>query len=222
MRDQSPPAPKAVSVRGAGMPAFVKYALVAIVFAVLLGAAAVLFIYPLWYLATRHRDVYSIAVLASLSPLLLLIIFRGRRALQNGRFAEFSAKAMGVVAFFLYLCVQVFWTILHIMLFSLLRSAESFPAGIIALVSATAIGAGFIPCLISLLSRTKLASRPLSVLYTVLFSLQAVYWVAVFVYHGFWLHTAGIVVGILGFFFLNKITKIRREKKSPDETAIHD
>ncbi len=221
MSEPQPPSIKQFSARKTGALSLLKYTGVAVIFAGLLGAVAVLLIYPLWYIATQHKEVYSTIIAFSFSPLIFLFVLRARRALRNGLFAEFILRVTGVLAFFLFLCTQVCWTLLQTVLYSLIRSEEAAAAPILVLVLAAGLAAFACLVFLLLLRRNKIWGRPVFIFSGILFTLHIHYWIAVYVYNDFWLPPAGLAIAILGFFFLTKLTKIKREKQNPTNETIH-
>jgi hypothetical protein len=221
MKHKTPSPSTMFSVKRTAFFSFVKYTGVALVFAGLLFLVAVCIIYPLWFLATQSREIYSTVIAFSLSPLLLLFFLRARRAFRNGVFAEFLAKISSVLAFILFVCGQVLWAVMQIFLYTLVRSDQAVAGGIIFLVLTTSWGGFGFPALIVFFRRLKIAGQAFSVIAWILFLLQFLYWMAVFVYHGFFWHPIGFILSFSLFLFLEKITKIRRGKKNPAHEAFH-
>jgi hypothetical protein len=216
-----PSAVKPFSVRKTGPLSLLKYAGVASAFAGLLGAVAVLVIYPLWYLATQAKEVYSVIIACSFSPLILLFVLRARRAFRNGLFAEFLLKVTGLFAFVIFLCAQVFWTLLQIALYTLVFSPGGAPQGAPLVVLAVMTAAFGFPWAMGLVRRRRIWGKALFVFSSILLGIHYLYWTAVFVYNGYWPHTIAMAAAVAGFFFFTKITTMRREKKSPDHETTH-
>jgi hypothetical protein len=86
-------------------------------------------------------------------------------------------------------------------------------------------GLGMIICFLSLFlfvrsRRLKLLSPAGFIIFTILFSLHFMYWGAVFFVRGLYVPLILLFLSIIGFFFVEKMTKINTEKKKPKNEEI--
>jgi len=72
-----------------------------------------------------------------------------------------------------------------------------------------------------LLRRLRIWGKAVFIFSAILLSLHYLYWVAVFAYNGYWVQPIVMAVAIPGFFFFQKITKIKREKRNPQHEEVH-
>ncbi|MBN2352586.1 MAG: hypothetical protein JXD23_08465 [Spirochaetales bacterium] len=190
-------------------------------FVALLAAVAALVIYPLWYLATQATALYSAGFLGLLSALaVLFFILRWRRAARNARLDVFFLKVARVAVFTLFLLSQAFLALFHVGLFGYVSGGLPFGLPTVLLY--------VIGCLTALVSlalpdgarRHGLLGPARFVVATVLFAAQGAYWAGVFVVQQAFPYVGLVILTILGFFFFKKVTKIKRERKSPRDNVL--
>ncbi len=189
-------------------------------FIALLALVSAIVIYPLWYLATQATDLYTAGFLGLILALaVLFFVLRWRRAAHNARLDEFYLKVTRFAVFVLFLLSQAFLTLVQVAWYGFLQSAAPFGVPTVLLHAAGCLAAFVSVALPDAARRRALLGPAGFVVATVLFALQGVYWIAVFVVKGAFPYVALVSATIFGFFFSQIITKIKRGKKNLDDAT---
>lgn len=196
---------------------FLKYVSVIIGFMVVLAFVALFLIYPLWYLAVEQKTIYTVSAFAFIIALLLgIFLYRLFRAIRDSRADDFYAKVLRWLSLLLLFSMLALAFLIATTLFDLL-GAEKPMDGLI-IFSSLFMTEITVFCFLFLhkLLRAQILRFPGFILFSSLFSLNALYWGAVFFLGNLYLFAILQFSALLGFFFSRKITKIISEKKKTD------
>ena len=182
---------------------------------------AVIIIYPLWFFATQYKSAYTLGTLIALLFLFAaFFVLRLLRAIRHSSLDEFYLRLLHWFSVLFLLVTQLLFALLNIVLinFTLNNSqTELVPVIISFLGAAIGISALF---LLNRSRHLKLLSSVGFIIFIILFSLHFLYWGAVLFVRNLPLPLVLLLASILGFFFVQKMTKINKEKKKPKNEEI--
>lgn len=186
-------------------------------FLFILGVIALVVIYPLWYLAVEHKELYSLLIGIGLA-LVVAVLFGLRlyRSFRDARLDEFFSRVLTVFLWLFLLALQVLYALLNILLLNVGELAGvNDPSFLFTAVSVCVLFLLFL-LLYQQSIKKRLLLRVGTVIVGALFVLNTGYWATVCVVRQLFVLVIVQIIVLFGFFFFQKLTKIIREKKKAD------
>jgi hypothetical protein len=204
------------SFRTTAVFSLAKYLLFLFIFIALLAFVALILIYPLWFLATEHKTLYTIGMgICILILIALFFFFRLRAAVYDSRIDEFYKKLFQWVVVLLLFSVQLLFTLINVFWLELIKTRGQVDIACIGVMSGAVIIELLSLILLFGAHGRKLISPAGTVFIAIIYIISPLYWEAVYLFRSFFLPAITLFLIIFGFFFFTKLTKIKRGKKKP-------